>query len=69
MTEPTPDYTTNGRTQSYYLTPAERRYLERFQQMQNKATLNRTPCVLMVFFDGRTVSFYNGNPSGIVRDE
>ena len=64
MTEPTPQYDTNGRNQDYHLTQAEQRYLARLRQMQAAANRNNRPVCLTVFISGRTVSFFDGNPSG-----
>ena len=69
MTEPAPQYTTNGRMQSYYLTPAEETYIKRLRQMQAAANRNNRPVCLTVFISGRTVSFFDGNPSGKEKGE
>ena len=64
MTEPTPQYTTNGRMQSYQLTEAEVSYLKRFRHLFYEAKRQQRPVVLTVIFENNTASFYDGNPSG-----
>lgn len=49
----------------YYLSNAEKRYLKRFQEMQNKATTTGTPHTMTVLFNENTISFFAGDPSGI----
>ena len=58
-------YKTNGRMQTYQLTHAEAQYLRRFRRMQESAGAQRFPIALMVIFEGDTVSYFNGNPSGL----
>lgn len=55
----------NNDRQEYHLTQSEERMLRRFHLAQNEAIVTGLPRTLVIIFDGRTASFFDGKPAGI----